>query len=125
MTLDVPDLATDLKDVQLQGGAAALDPAAYGLSPPLFQPLTAYAASGRIFPAPARGTPHPELGHQRAIRPGTHRAATDITEQRTTQLSRPDDPMQYTFQAGHAGSIPVARSRKRAILSIRFDFLFI
>jgi hypothetical protein len=31
-------------------------PAAYGLSPPLFQPLTAYAAGGRIFPAPAWGT---------------------------------------------------------------------
>ena len=26
----------------LQGGAAAPDPAAYGLPPPLFQPLTAY-----------------------------------------------------------------------------------
>ena len=45
---------TDLKGAQLQGGAAAPDPAAYGLSPPLFQPLTAYAARGRIFPAPAR-----------------------------------------------------------------------
>ena len=44
---------------RLQGGAAAPDPAAYGLSPPLFQPLTAYAARGRIFPAPARETPHP------------------------------------------------------------------
>jgi hypothetical protein len=42
-----------------QGGAAAPDPAAYGLSPPLFQPLTAYAAHGRIFPAPARGIPAP------------------------------------------------------------------
>jgi hypothetical protein len=42
-------------------GAAAPHPAAYGLSPPLFQPLTAYAAHGRIFPAPARGTPHPEV----------------------------------------------------------------
>ena len=48
---------TDLKGAQLQGGAAAPDPAAYGLSPPLFQPLTAYAARGRIFPAPARGNP--------------------------------------------------------------------
>ena len=34
-------------------------PAAYGLSPPLFQPLTAYTARGRIFPAPARGEPRP------------------------------------------------------------------
>ena len=51
--------STDLKGTERQGGAAAPDPAAYGLSPPLFQPLTAYAARGRIFPAPARGTPHP------------------------------------------------------------------
>ena len=41
-------------------GAAAPHPAAYGLSPPLFQPLTAYAARGRIFPAPARENPHPD-----------------------------------------------------------------
>jgi hypothetical protein len=41
-------------------GAAARRPAAYGLSPPLFQPLTAYAARGRIFPAPARGNPAPQ-----------------------------------------------------------------
>jgi hypothetical protein len=44
-------------------GAAAPDPAAYGLSPPLFQPLTAYAARGRIFPAPARGTRTPSKEH--------------------------------------------------------------
>jgi hypothetical protein len=50
---------TDQKGTQLRGGAAAPDPAAYGLSPPLFQPLTTYAAHGRIFPAPARGIPHP------------------------------------------------------------------
>jgi hypothetical protein len=36
-------------------------PAAYGLSPPLFQPLTAYAARGTIFPAPARGNPAPRV----------------------------------------------------------------
>jgi hypothetical protein len=36
-------------------GAATPDPSANGLSPPLFQPLTAYAARGRIFPAPAWG----------------------------------------------------------------------
>jgi hypothetical protein len=54
-----PPTLTDLKGAQLQGGAAAPDPVAYGLSPPLFQPLTAYAARGRIFPAPARGNPAP------------------------------------------------------------------
>jgi hypothetical protein len=32
--------------------------------------------------------------------------------QRTTQLRRPDGDGCYTFQAGHAGSIPVARSRR-------------
>jgi hypothetical protein len=42
-------------------GAAAPDPAAYGLSPPLLQPLTAYAARGKIFPAPALGNPHPVI----------------------------------------------------------------
>ena len=34
---------TDQKGTQPQDGAAAPHPAAYGLSPPLFQPLTAYA----------------------------------------------------------------------------------
>jgi hypothetical protein len=43
-----------------QLGAAAPDPAAYGLrSPPLFQPLTVLRGRGRIFPAPARGDPAP------------------------------------------------------------------
>ena len=50
-------------------GAAAPDPDAYGLrSPPLFQPLTVLRGRGRIFPAPARGTPHPELGRSRHAR---------------------------------------------------------
>jgi hypothetical protein len=57
--LDARHETTDQKGPQLQGGAAAPCPAAYGLSPPLFQPLTAYAASGRIFPAPARRDPAP------------------------------------------------------------------
>ena len=35
--------------------------AAYGLSPPLFQPLTGYTARGRIFPAPSAGEPAPRL----------------------------------------------------------------
>jgi hypothetical protein len=52
---------TDQKGTQLQGGAAIPDPAAYGLSPPLFQPLTAYTARGRIFPAPA-GEPRTPVG---------------------------------------------------------------
>jgi len=47
----------DQKGAERQGGAAAPYPAAYGLSPPLFQPLTAYAARGRIFPAPSAGNP--------------------------------------------------------------------
>jgi hypothetical protein len=33
-------------------------------------------------------------------------------EQRTIQLSAPGSPAQYTFQAGHAVSITVARSIK-------------
>ena len=45
------------KGTHPQDGAVAPHPAAYGLSPPLFQPLTSYAARGRIFPAPARGEP--------------------------------------------------------------------
>ena len=63
MMLDVPDLATDQKGTELQGGAAAPYPAAYGLSPPLFQPLIAYAARGKIFLHQRRGTLHPESGH--------------------------------------------------------------
>jgi hypothetical protein len=61
---DFPDArheTTDPKGTQFQGEAAAPDPAAYGLSPPLFHPRTACAARGRIFPAPARGTPHPVI----------------------------------------------------------------
>jgi hypothetical protein len=57
---------TDQKGAQLQGGAAAPDPAAYGLSPPLFQPLTAYAARGRIFPAPARRGSAPRVSSFKA-----------------------------------------------------------
>ena len=58
-------------------GAAAPHPAAYGLSPPLFQPLTAYAARGRILPAAARENPHPGCREQQrrtgldlGVRPG-------------------------------------------------------
>jgi hypothetical protein len=48
---------TDQKGTHLEGGAAAPDPAAYGLSSPLFQPLTAYAARGRIFPSTSAENP--------------------------------------------------------------------
>ena len=70
-----PPTLTDLKGAQLRGGAAAPDPAASGLSRPLFQPLTAYAARGRIFPAPARTSSlkacpflHDEAIHRRSSR---------------------------------------------------------
>jgi hypothetical protein len=52
------------------GRAAAPDPAAYGLSPPLFQPLTADAAPGRIFPAPARENPAPRQGRPSGLHAG-------------------------------------------------------
>jgi len=55
--LDNPPTPTDLKGAQLQGGAAAPDPATYGPSPPLFQPLTAYAARGRDLPCASAGEP--------------------------------------------------------------------
>ena len=57
------------EDSPAHPGPAAPDPAAYGLrSPPLFQPLTVLRGRGRIFPAPSRGTPHPELGRSRHAR---------------------------------------------------------
>jgi hypothetical protein len=66
--LDSLPTPTDQKGTQFQGGAAAPDPAAYGLSPPLFQPLTAYPARGRIFPAPAQGNRTPAGSPVRAPR---------------------------------------------------------
>src|SRR5580693_2877319 len=87
MALDVPDLATDQKGAQQQGGAAAPDPAAYGLSPPLFQPLTAYAARGRIYPAPARGGPHPRVwaisGPLDPVTSGSPRSSPDTSASRS------------------------------------------
>jgi hypothetical protein len=41
---------------------------------------------------------------------GIQGSATANAEQRTSQLSRPNSQAQYTFQAGHEGSIPFARS---------------
>ena len=66
-------------------GAAAPDPAAYGLSAPLFQPLTAYAAGGRIFPAPAGGTSHPG-------KPICKRNAAGPAEMREMQATADDHP---------------------------------
>ena len=39
-----------------KAGLPPRTPAAYGLSPPLFQSLTAYAARGRIFPCTSAET---------------------------------------------------------------------
>ena len=68
-------------------GAAAPDPAAYGLSPPLFQPLTAYAARGRIYPAPARGGPHPRVwaisGPLDPVTSGSPRSSPDTSASRS------------------------------------------
>ncbi len=104
----------------MQGGAAAPDPAAYGLSPPLFQPLTAYAARGRIFPAPARGDPARRV---RVARP-CHTRATSQSPSRSVTVTGPfaslmtltavaaAHPLGHAtdLPTGHAGSIPVARS---------------
>jgi hypothetical protein len=50
-----------------KAGLPPRTPAAYGLSPPLFQPLTAYAARGRIFPAPARRSPRKPICERDAM----------------------------------------------------------
>jgi hypothetical protein len=59
------------KGTHLQGGAAAPQPRRMGCQPPLFQPLTAYTARGRIFPAPARGTRTPNTSRSRPGVPHT------------------------------------------------------
>jgi hypothetical protein len=68
------------------------DPAAYGLSPPLFQPLTAYAARGRIFPAPARGNPAPHgcvpLASLTPVMSGLSRSLTETFQRRSRQYER-------------------------------------
>ena len=51
------------------------------------------------------GTP----GHYRAISHGKQESSTATEEPRSLQLSGRDGCAPYTFQAGHAGSIPVAR----------------
>ena len=40
----------------------------YGSGRPAFSPPTVLRGRGRIFPAPARGTPHPEFGRSRRAR---------------------------------------------------------
>ena len=105
--------STDLKGRSLKAGLPPRTPRRMGYRPRCFNPsLPTRHTAGSSLHQPG-GKPAPRVGPLAAIRPGTHRAATDVTEQRTTQLSRPDGPMQYTFQAGHAGSIPVARSRRQ------------
>ena len=90
-----------------QGGAAAPDPAAYGLSPPLFQPLTAYAARGRIFPAPARGIPHPD---RRAISvqlaPATSGLSRSLADTPTRRSGHVKGRSRTDSQADHAVSLP-------------------
>jgi hypothetical protein len=57
---DSPDArheTTEQKGTQRQGGAAAPDPAAYGLVGPAVSPPDVLRGRGRIFPAPARGEP--------------------------------------------------------------------
>jgi hypothetical protein len=49
-------------------------------------------------------------GHYRAISYGKQESSTATEEQQSLQLSGPDGCAPYTFQAGHEGSIPVARS---------------
>jgi hypothetical protein len=61
-------MATDQKGTQLQGGAAAPCPAAYGLSPRCFNPSlpTRHAAGSSLH---QRGeAPHPELSRSRRAR---------------------------------------------------------
>ena len=87
-------------------------PLSMGSPPLVFYHPAACAARGRIFPAPARGNPAPRVRAISGPVPGTLRSATGIAEQRATQLRRPDGPVQYTFQAGHAGPIPVAAFRR-------------
>ena len=89
---------TDQNGTQPQGGAAAPDPAAYGLSPPLFQPLTAYAARGRIFPAPSAREPlHPG-------KPICKRDATVPAETREMQATADDH-----LPDAHRGQVPQRR----------------
>jgi len=49
-------------------------------------------------------------GHYRAISHGKQESSTATEQQQSLQLSGRDSCAPYTFQAGHAGSIPVART---------------
>src|SRR5207245_413022 len=53
----------------------------------------------------------------RAINHGKQRATTATEEHQSLQLSGPDDRAPYTFQAGHEGSIPFARSNQKPQVS--------
>src|SRR5580693_5635796 len=53
----------------LLDGAAAPDPAAYGSGRPAVSPPTVLRGRGRIFPAPARGNPHPGCREQQNAGP--------------------------------------------------------
>jgi hypothetical protein len=78
--------------------------AAYGLSPPLFQPLTAYAARGRIFPAPVRGNPAP--CDRRAISvqlaPATSGLSRSLADTRTRRSDHVEGRSRTDSQADNA-----------------------
>ena len=61
---------------------------------------------------------------RRAISHGEQRSTTVTEKHQSLQLSGPDSCAPYTFQAGYAGSIPVARSKKLESLAI-FDQMFV
>ena len=68
-------------DVATLGGVAAPDPAAYGLSPPLFQPLTAYADAAGSSLHQRGGTPH--SCDRRAISPAAGGLSQSLASQAT------------------------------------------
>ena len=99
------------RSLEATRGLPPRGPAAYGLSPPLFQPLTAYAARGRIFPTPARGTPYPESCHYRAISRGGQRFVTVTSRHLALRAKLHRSPDRSASQADSASSILVTRSR--------------
>jgi hypothetical protein len=110
--------ATDPKGVQLQGGATAPDPAAYGLSPPLFQRLTAYAARGRIFPAAEviSATPGQPLDAGAWLGARRRGHGGDLIRKRSqVQVLVPPPPRSSRFGgvAVHVWTLPCRRDRRR------------
>lgn len=65
--------------------------------------------------------PKRSLGHSRAISYGEQRATTATDGHRSLRLSSPDGCTPYTSQAGHAGSIPVARSQPVSLANPQAD----